>query len=146
MLASPGPPTACHRPAPVNRKQFLLVSGMVATGATLSLLLRSQLADATPPLQQPWFLAHLFDRRRLLEIGAGYRIAHPAEDSVSELTRLLLGRPVPPGSDTDDATISRQLQRQVQEDFAADRLVMVEGWVLSITEARQCAIFSILTA
>jgi hypothetical protein len=31
----------------------------------------------------------------------------------------------------------------VQRDFAAGRTVMLDGWVLAVTEARQCALFSL---
>ena len=35
---------------------------------------------------------------------------------------------------------------QVRDDFAAGRTVLVGGWVLSVTEARQCALFSLVSA
>jgi hypothetical protein len=34
----------------------------------------------------------------------------------------------------------------VRYDFAHGRTVVVDGWVLSVTEARQCALFSLLSA
>jgi hypothetical protein len=34
----------------------------------------------------------------------------------------------------------------VRSDFAEGRTVVVHGWVLSVTEARQCALFSLLHA
>ena len=36
--------------------------------------------------------------------------------------------------------------QQVRNDFAAGRIVLVDGWVLSATEARQCALFSLAAA
>jgi len=38
------------------------------------------------------------------------------------------------------------VNEQVQLDFARGRTVMLNGWVLSVTEARQCALFSLLPA
>jgi hypothetical protein len=37
----------------------------------------------------------------------------------------------------------RSIEEQVRDDFAAGRTVVVSGWVLSETEARQCALFSL---
>ena len=34
------------------------------------------------------------------------------------------------------------LNQKIQQDFEAGRTVVVNGWVLSQTEARQCALFS----
>ena len=31
----------------------------------------------------------------------------------------------------------------VRDDFAHGRTVVIEGWVLAVTEARQCALFSL---
>ncbi|HEV2670630.1 MAG TPA: hypothetical protein VGU74_06025 [Gemmatimonadales bacterium] len=36
------------------------------------------------------------------------------------------------------------LAQRVRADFAAGRTVLVAGWVLSVTEARQCALYSLL--
>ena len=74
----------------VNRKQFLITTGTAASGAAISLLLlRSNLNGALPPLQQPIFLAQMFDRETLRRIGVGYRNTHPEEDGVAQLTNLL---------------------------------------------------------
>jgi hypothetical protein len=32
----------------------------------------------------------------------------------------------------------------IQRDFAEGRTVLLDGWVLSVTEARQCALYSLL--
>ena len=37
-----------------------------------------------------------------------------------------------------------QLAELVADDFARGPVVLVQGWVLSATEARQCALFSLL--
>jgi len=33
---------------------------------------------------------------------------------------------------------------QIRDDFGAGRTVVVDGWLLSVTEARQCALYSTL--
>lgn len=41
---------------------------------------------------------------------------------------------------------SPALSDLVREDFADGRTVVIDGWILSLTEARQCALFSLLPA
>jgi len=36
------------------------------------------------------------------------------------------------------------MEERVRADFAAGRVVVVRGWILSVTEARECALFSLL--
>jgi len=35
---------------------------------------------------------------------------------------------------------------RIRDDFGAGRTVVVDGWLLSVTEARQCALYSTLGA
>jgi hypothetical protein len=128
----------------MNRKQFLMATGVAASGAGISLLLRYHPAQAIPPLQRPWFLAHLFDQDTLRTLGLAYRNANPAEDSQSELTRLLRTAPgMPVDSLAGQDLLSRRLQAEVLGDFSAGHIAVVDGWLLSTTEARQCALFSL---
>jgi hypothetical protein len=34
----------------------------------------------------------------------------------------------------------------IHDDFEKGRTVVLNGWILSLTEARQCALFSLVTA
>ena len=38
--------------------------------------------------------------------------------------------------------ISELLEQKIQQEFKDGRIVIEDGWVLSETEARQCALFS----
>jgi len=39
-----------------------------------------------------------------------------------------------------------QIEKRIKHDFDTDNIVVVQGWVLSITEARQCAFFSMINS
>jgi hypothetical protein len=39
----------------------------------------------------------------------------------------------------------RLLDEQIRDDFAAGRVVVINGWVLSEIEARLCALYSLST-
>jgi hypothetical protein len=77
------------------------------------------------------------DRTR--EIGKAYLLAAPKENTPAALraaisatrkTKFLgLGRP--------------SIDDQIHDDFEAGRVVLVSGWVLAETEARQCALYSL---
>jgi hypothetical protein len=89
-------------------------------------------------LAQPAVLA-MFGAERTREIGTAYRAAVPHERTVAALTsaisssrrRGFAGR------------FNRSIDAQVHDDFETGRTVLVSGWILSQTEARQCALYSL---
>jgi hypothetical protein len=83
-------------------------------------------------LTQPLFLSTICDLQTLRQIGAKYRATTPAEAREDVLTKLL----------TTGGDQPEQLIGKVKDDFIAGRIVTVDGWVLAITEARQCALYS----
>jgi hypothetical protein len=77
-------------------------------------------------------------------IGARYRDRHPEERGVNALRdAILAARPV---SARFLGTVGPSVSDLVRDDFAQGRTVVVDGWVLSATEARQCALFSLLNS
>lgn len=71
------------------------------------------------------------------EIGRAYRTLVPAEDDRTALERALRGERRVNWLTREDA---------VSADFAAGRVIAVSGWLLSRTEARRCALFSLRSA
>jgi hypothetical protein len=65
------------------------------------------------------------------DIGVEYRRLVPAENDPLCLRAAILASRM-------------SIARVVRRDFTTGRTVLVNGWVLSATEARQCALFSLL--
>jgi hypothetical protein len=63
------------------------------------------------------------------------------------LVALLLatpdGKPHPSNVAIDSTRVLRQLDAAVRDDYTAGRVLTLRGWVLSLTEARQCALYSL---
>jgi len=81
---------------------------------------------------------------RVREIGNHYRSATPAESTADGLRAAIFhsqsvfsGFPLIKHDPIGD---------QIRDDYADGRIVLVDGWVLSLTEARQCALFSLTVA
>jgi hypothetical protein len=36
-----------------------------------------------------------------------------------------------------------EIEKSVEMDFKADKLIVIKGWIMSETEARQCALLSL---
>ncbi|HTI04540.1 MAG TPA: hypothetical protein VL549_04445 [Gemmatimonadales bacterium] len=99
----------------MNRRDFLL-------GAASAVALPGASGDLYT-LAHPTLLAVL-GTDAVHAIGQAYRARVPTERERGRLAALVRAG-------------------HVQSDFVAGRTVVIHGWVLSVTEARQCALFSL---
>lgn len=122
----------------MKRRKFLLLTAIGTTGAIATMTPFCNTRRTTPTaLNTPDFLAAICDSQTIRKIGAEYRASTPAGTSETQLTDLLTA-----GLDQTKNQID-QLNNKVKADFAAGRTVTLDGWVISVTEARQCALYSI---
>ena len=128
----------------MERRAFVRLSAYTALVLTLPLAEGCSSGSKEMAVAQPLLLSHLIDVKGIKEAGIAYRNTHKAEDNQQKLAELLLG-----GNDINSLNrdeIQTSLDKQVTADFKSGKTLMVKGWVLSLTEARQCALFSILKA
>lgn len=90
-------------------------------------------------LAHPHLLGILRDDAVVARLGRAYRDAVPAERTAHALEAALLAEA--PAAPIASARV--WVDAQVQRDFDAGRTVTLDGWVLSVTEARQAALFSL---
>jgi hypothetical protein len=76
---------------------------------------------------------------RVREIGTQYRGAFPKENTAAALQDAITRSQHP----NFPLIWRRSIEDQIRDDFAAGRTVLIGGWVLSETEARQCALYSL---
>jgi hypothetical protein len=96
-------------------------------------------------LVHPALLSRLCDTQTIREIGAAYRSERPDESQEDKLKDLLLADSSGnAGLGTMDSLgMTQLLERNVRQDFASGKTIQIKGWVLSTTEARQCALYSL---
>lgn len=119
----------------MKRRKFI---GIIAVGALLLGLLswffgikkRRQPAG----IYEPQLLSKICNREKINEIGQKYR-ALSSENDKESLTKLL--------AFDNQADVKQYFENKVIQDFENNDTVLIEGWLLSITEARQCALMSL---
>jgi hypothetical protein len=117
----------------MKRRNFIYLT-ITGAGAIMVPSCKNRSATA---FSRPLFLSTVCDSQILKHIGANYRTKTPAEAEEGRLIELLTSG-LPQGTDR-----AQQLDSLVRQDYAAGRTVTIDGWVLSVTEARQCAVFSL---
>jgi hypothetical protein len=116
-------------------KRRLFIKASVAGGALAfpgASLLAARVVVARPPED----LNKLFaDEAKIRQLGRNYLAAFPGEDDIDILQNLAV-----PVENLSLATAA------VKQDFDNGDVVTVDGWVLSRTEARHCALYSMQSA
>ena len=125
----------------MERRAFVRLSAYTALVLSMPLL-DSCSKPEDNPLALPLFFSHIADVKTITDTGLAYRKANRGEDDRTVLAKILSGNE----TSGDKKAIEAALDNRVKQDFQTNKTVTVSGWVLSLTEARQCALFSILNS
>jgi len=131
----------------MNRRSFIVGSILSVMGAgVFSFVHWIRNSGTARALAQPRFLSQLCDSGTIQSLGRAYLKLKPDEKKDDVLLNdLLTEKNRKDFFETHDIIKAEsQIEKKIQCDFATDNIVVVQGWVLSITEARQCAFFSLL--
>jgi hypothetical protein len=128
-----------------GRRSFLLTVAAGAAGAVFYAAGRHWFSSGGSA-GGPWsgWLLDEYNRKAVERLGGAYRAAHPLERQSAVLAdRIDAALAVAAGAGqtvTDQAAMVSLLQHRVREEYARDEVVRVNGWILSITEARLYAL------
>jgi hypothetical protein len=130
----------------MQRKTFIYLSVTGAVAMSLSsMYCHNPTGQWKTVLSQPEFLSHICDEKTILGIGNAYRSLVPTETKADQLMDLLMADK---GSNyipdiQDSTSVIAYVNQNIEKDFETGHTIVVSGWVLSLTEARQCALFSL---
>ncbi len=124
----------------MKRRKFLLLS-LFGLFISLVAIWYYKFKSATSrDLRHPLDLTEICDRTTLINIGNTYRKLTD-ENNKKYLEELLLK-----DAGMNETDIKIRLKTKVAEDFNTGNTILIDGWLISITEARQCALLSISEA
>ncbi|MEQ1637243.1 MAG: hypothetical protein ABL903_11160 [Methylococcales bacterium] len=128
----------------MNRRRFLGFIVLAGAAVSVPLLYRKYFSFLSGnPIFHPSVLSHICSEQMLRQIGISYRALFPKENSESQLLALLVHAKAFNTAQSANSPLSaEQLKLEVQKDFSDKKTIIVNGWVLSVTEARQCALLS----
>ena len=127
----------------MKRKYFIRLSAFASAAISLPLLHSCNAPGSDQAMVQLDFLSRLFDEQTIKMTGTSYLQKIPAEENHNKLVQLLADNSPIAGS-SDEKAIHQYLEGRIKKDFDEGKTIIINGWVLSITEARQCALFSLV--
>jgi hypothetical protein len=128
----------------MKRRYFIWLSVLAGSAITAPLIIKSRLRALKNPLTNPDILSHFCDEETIRKIGAAYRIKFPAENDAKKLKELIVAgsNGTRPSNEAGDV-YEVQLDKQISGEFRSNEILLIEGWVLTATEGRQCALLSL---
>ena len=129
----------------MNRRIFVKLAFWGVGAATLPFLHCRNSGSSIKLLYRPDFLSQICDEKMINDLGIEYRKMYPKLDNKDKLVKQLMnnesGEDIKSTMESDE--IETILENKIVNDFKQLNTVIVKGWVLSVTEAQQCALFSL---
>ena len=127
----------------MERREFLRLSAYSGIILSVPFVQACKASPENMAITQPAFLSYILDKKSLLDAGKDYIRQYPSEKTKSKLEELLVA-----GSDihasTPAVTVYEYYDKKSIQDFDQNHTVVADGWVLSQTEARQCALLGLI--
>ena len=130
----------------MKRKRFLIAS--IAGIASLHFpfnLLKVNYNSSPDVFYNSLPLFKLCTQKEIKELGKEYLIKCPEENSVSKLISLVVNNNEMKlqSKGLDNFIIRELIDKNIKNDFSADRIIILSGYIISKTEARQAALFQL---
>ncbi|MCU0381815.1 MAG: hypothetical protein MUE58_11560 [Chitinophagaceae bacterium] len=129
----------------MKRRHFLRISLVGAAAAGLPIIGCDAFSGDKQHLSRPLLLSKFCDEAAIVEIGKAYQSLDPVARDAKSLTEALLADIYGNGRKPSamDAIPIKKVNERIERDFRENLVVYPAGWVLSRTEARQCALYSL---
>ena len=124
----------------MKRREFIIGAisvTAVSISGTYLFLNRDIVYD--PLIAEPQALSLIWDTETVIAIGNQYRVQYVDENSEQVLAKKLVHNLSGSGEQ-----MIKSLNQKIKEDFEEDNTILIDGWILSKTEARRCALLSTL--
>lgn len=123
----------------MKRRTFLVSSAAVCASMAIPSCEYFAPLEYDPIIAEPQALSLIWDTGNIIKIGEMFRKKFPEDVSERKLVKLILS-----DVSLDKNDLEKSLQEKIEEDYNSESIVMIDGWLLSKTEGRQCALFSLL--
>ena len=119
----------------MNRRKFIVLSGAAVLAAGSAYWYMSS-NGGKKAFDFPDTLSKILDSQAIILIGRDYLAKFPKHNDRNILLQLLK-------DNTIVANDVSRLGKAIEKDFETGNTMVLNGWVVSLTEARQCALYSL---
>ena len=126
----------------MRRRSFLLITSFSSIGLFIPFVgCNSEQSELNTIFYTPFSLSKIIDYETINELGLIYIEKNPKENTKQMLKSSLVD--YDNQQKVNSSSVEKELNRKIKLDFETRNIIILNGWVLSRTEARQCALSSI---
>jgi hypothetical protein len=126
----------------MNRRTFIFSSSAVAVAIPVAYYFKKNKWRRTNPVTIPEFLSTICEEPTIKAIGAAYIKQFTAENNKQQLKKAILFAEKSAAPDmADDTAVKEFINAKITSEFKNGQTLLIEGWILAATEARQCALY-----
>jgi hypothetical protein len=127
----------------MKRRTFIWISAVAAVTVILPISNCSSKSDFDEIVANPITLFQLISSKEIRKLGNLYMQLVPSEAT----EHIIKGHIVKDTNGKSTAvSLQKSINKGIEHDFKIDKTIIIDGWVLSITEARQCALYSLINS
>lgn len=115
----------------MKRRNFILLASLGAVSIAVPSYLKYK-NNIESLLKLPLDLTYIHSLSSIVILGREYLNKFPSERNTERLSKIL------------SENYADGLQLTIKNDYKENNTVVLDGWILSKTEARQCALLSLL--
>lgn len=128
----------------MKRRTFIIAAAATAVAVTVPAVYYSRNHKKTyDPLVMPEILGEFCDESLIRAIGEQYSQNSGENKADAIKAMLLLAENGTSVSAKDKDAVKELLRKKTEAEFAARNTLVLKGWIITRTEARQCALFSL---
>lgn len=122
----------------MERRNFIVLAAVGAAAVAAPIWYYNSI-DYDKSLTKLLLLSNIWDIETIKEIGQLYQKKYPNENNETKLVKLLSE-----SISTENGSTESSIAWRIKEDFKTNSIVTIDGWLLSVTEGRQCALYSLM--
>ncbi len=130
----------------MKRRTFVWICTASTITVFFSLMNCTQELNYVEILAKPVSLSNIYALETIRKLGDYYRNLIPTEAKRNILITLLLRNEDKKNisKSSGKLVIQNSLKEKIIQDFKTNNIIIIDGWILSKTEARQCALYSLI--
>ena len=124
----------------MKRRSFVKYTSLATITVLVPVTSCNSISRKDNALSLPVNLLSIMSEDEIKELGNSYIQSFPNEANVDVLKTLIVQNKNIPSK----KLIDQKVKFEIKDDFVKGDTLILNGWVLSITEARQCALYSLI--
>ena len=129
----------------MTRRAFVIKTALAGSAIIVAGLLKWKYFGVRKlPLAYPLVLSNFCNEETIRNIGIKYLSLRPDQNSKTGLiARLLNGIGKKEMGSSEYSEIAGEVEMKAEEEFRTSQTLIIKGWVVSETEAQQCALLAL---